>query len=113
MKFRALDGNWDWKLGKGTGSYSGDSQAIAYDVKSKILSWVGDCFFDVQAGIDWKNILGSKDQKSQLDDAIKKIIVEEYGIIELSFFESEISDRTYHCTVRFKTIYNETIEVKI
>lgn len=113
MRFRALDSNWDWKFGKGIGSYSGDTQAIAYDVKSKILSWVGDCFFDAQAGIDWKNILGSKDQKSQLDDAIKKIIVEEYGIIELSYFESEISDRTYHCTVRFKTIYNETIEVKI
>lgn len=113
MRFRALDSNWDWKFGKGLGSYSGDTQAIAYDVKSKILSWVGDCFFNETAGIDWKNILGSKDQKSQLDDAIKKIIVEEYGIIELSFFESEISDRTYHCTVRFKTIYNETIEVKI
>lgn len=113
MRFRALDSNWDWKFGKGIGSYSGDTQAIAYDVKSKILSWVGDCFFNEAAGIDWKNILGSKDQKSQLDDAIKKIIVEEYGVIELSFFESEISDRTYHCTVRFKTIYNETIEVKI
>lgn len=113
MRFRALDSNWDWKFGKGVGSYSGDTQAIAYDVKSKILSWVGDCFFNETAGIDWKNILGSKDQKSQLDDAIKKIIVEEYGVIELSFFESEISDRTYHCTTRFKTIYNETIEVKI
>lgn len=113
MRFRALDGNWDWKFGKGIGSYSGDTQAIAYDVKSQILSWIGDCFFNETAGIDWKNILGSKDQKSRLDDAIKKIIVEEYGIVELSFFESEISDRTYHCTVRFKTIYNETIEVKI
>ena len=113
MKFRALDGTWDWKFGKGVGSYSTESMAIAYDVKSKILSWLGDCFFDETAGIDWYNILGSKDQKSQLDSVIKKIVVDEYGVIELSFFESSIENRQYTCTVRFKTIYNETIEVKI
>lgn len=113
MKFRALDGNWDWKFGKGTGSYSGDAKAIAYDVKSKILSWYGDCFFAVQDGIDWKNILGSKDQKKKLDTNIKRILIGQEGVTEITFFESEISERIYHCTARFKTIYNETIEVKI
>ena len=113
MRFRALDNNWDWRFGKGISSYSTDTQAIAYDVKSKILSWYGDCFFYKGAGIDWKNILGSKDQKKNLDEIIRKIIIEEEGIIELSFFESSVYNRTYHCTIRFKTIYNETIEVKI
>jgi hypothetical protein len=113
MIFRSLDGNWDWSFGRGKSDYATDSEAIAYDVKSKILSWIGDCFFDDTAGIDWKNIIGTKDQKSQLDRAIKKIVVDEYGIVDLSFFESEIIDRSYHCNLRFKTIFNETIEVKI
>lgn len=113
MLFRYLDSNWDWNFGKGIGCYSGDTQAIAFDVKSKILSWVNDCFFAMEDGIDWQNILGSKDKKKQLDMDIKQTIIEEDGITELTFFESEISDRIYHCTVRFKTIYNETIEVKI
>lgn len=113
MRFRALDSNWDWKFGKGIGSYSGDVQAIAYDVKSKILSWVGDCFFAMEDGIDWKNILGTKDGKEQLDTSIKQIIKDEENITDITFFESTISGRVYHCTVRFKTIYNETIEVKI
>lgn len=113
MKFRSLDGNWDWNFGSGLSSYSPDSMAIAYDVKSKILSWYGDCFFAMNEGIDWKNILGTKNQKETLDGNIKQIIVNTDGIVELSFFESEITDRVYHCTAKFKTIYNETIEVKI
>ena len=113
MRFRALDSNWDWKFGKGTGSYSGDSQAIAYDIKSKILSWFGDCFFDANAGIDWKNILGSKNQKEKLDNDIKKIISLEDGVVDITFFDSEINNRVYSFTARIKTEFNETIEVKI
>lgn len=113
MKFRSLDGNWDWEFGKGKTSYSPDSIAIAYDVKSKILSWYGDCFFAMNEGIDWKNILGTKNQKETLDASIKQIIVDSDGVVELSFFESIIENRQYHCTAKFKTIYNETLEVKI
>ena len=113
MKFRSLDGNWDWRFGRGSADYSGNSMAIAYDVKSKILSWYGDCFFDMNEGIDWKNILGSKNQKEQLDNSIRQIIVNEPEVVELTYFESEISKRVYTCTARLKTVYNETIEVKI
>ena len=113
MKFRTLDSNWDWRFGKGLSDYSDNSIAIAYDIKTKILSWLGDCFFYATAGIDWKNILGSKYQKDTLDSEIKKIIVNEYGVIEMSFFESYIENRKYGCTAKLKTIYNETIEVKI
>lgn len=113
MRFRTLDGNWDWNFGRGLSDYSDEAISIAYDVKSKILSWYGDCFFDADAGIDWKNILGTKDQKETLDLSIKRIILEEENVTELTFFESSIIDRKYTCTARFKTIYNETIEVKI
>lgn len=113
MRFRTLDGNWDWNFGRGLSDYSDEAIAIAYDVKSKILSWYGDCFFDADAGIDWKNIIGTKDQKEKLDLDVKRIILEEENVTQITFFESSIIDRKYTCVVRFKTIYNETIEVKI
>lgn len=113
MIFRTLDSNWDWNFGRGLSDYSEETMAIAYDVKSKILSWYGDCFFDADAGIDWKNILGTKDQKEVLDLNVKRIVSDEEGITEITFFDSAIENRKYTCTIRFKTIYNETIEVKI
>jgi len=113
MKFRTLDSNWDWKFGAGNSDFASNSLAIAYDIKTQILSWYGDCFFDAGAGIDWKNILGSKNKKEELDNSVKKIIVGNEDVSDISFFDSEITNREYHCTARVKTIYNETIEVKI
>lgn len=113
MKFRTLDSNWDWKFGTGNSDFANNSLATAYDIKTQILSWYGDCFFAMQDGIDWKNILGTKDQKKTLDTAIKQILVTQEDVIEISYFDSEITNRQYHCTARVKTIYNETIEVKI
>lgn len=113
MDFRTLDENWDWNFGRGRNDYASQSLAIAYSIKTKILSWYRDCFFDVEAGIDWKNILGSKVSKGDADAAIKKIIVTEDGVDGLVYFDSEVTNRIYSCTARIKTIYGDTIEVRI
>jgi len=113
MRTRTVDGNWDWRFGKGLNDYADDALGVAYTIKMKILSWFGDCFFAMDEGIDWKNILGNKNTKDQADTSIKEIIIGDPEITELVYFESEIVDRKYICTIRFKTIYGETIEVKI
>lgn len=113
MIFRVLDSNWDWNYGRGIQDYASESLAIAYSIKTKILSWYGDCFFAMEDGVDWKNILGSKDSKEDANAAIKKIIATEEGVAELLFFDSSLEQRTYHCTARYKDIYGETIEVRI
>lgn len=113
MKTRTLDNNWDWRFGKGVNDYAQNALNVAYAVKMKILSWYGDCFFAMEDGVDWKNILGEKLSKEEADRSIKEIIQNEPEITELIYFDSEVVDRVYHATARFKTVYNETIEVKI
>ena len=113
MKTRTVDSNWDWRFGKGLQDYSVESLSVAYSVKMKVLSWIGDCFFDATAGIDWKNILGAKNTKEQADTSIRDIVLSDDEITELTYFDSEVVDRKYTCTMRFKTVYGETIEVKI
>lgn len=113
MKTRTVDSNWDWRFGKGLSDYSDEALSVAYTVKMKMLSWLGDCFFDATAGIDWKNILGAKNSKEIADDSIRDIVLGEDEITELTYFDSSVEDRKYTCTVRFKTVYGETIEVKI
>lgn len=113
MKTRTVDGNWDWNFGKGLNDYADNALGVAYTVKMKILSWYKDCFFAMEDGIDWKNILGSKVTKEEADTQIKDIIQEEPEITEMIYFDSSVVDRIYSATIRFKTIYNETIEVRI
>lgn len=113
MKTRVLDKNWDFVIGHGLNDYADDALGVAYTIKMKVLSWFGDCFFAMNDGIDWKNILGNKNTKDQADSSIKEIIVGDPEITELVYFESVVVDRKYTCTIRFKTVYGETIEVKI
>ena len=113
MKTRIVDKNWDFVFGRGNQDYANEALSVAYSVKMKVLSWLGDCFFDSTAGIDWKNILGSKNTKEKADNSIRDIVLGDDEITELVYFDSEVVDRKYICTIRFKTVYGETIEVKI
>lgn len=113
MRVRTLDKNWDWNFGRSRQDYAQSSLSSAYDVKQKALCWYEDCFFDMLSGIDYKNLLGEKGGKETIDMSLKNIVAIQPDIIELVFFESSVVNRKYTATIRFKTVYNETIEVKI
>lgn len=113
MLFRTLDENWDWQFGRGRNDYASDSLYVAFDLKTKILSWINDCFFSMSSGINWKKYLGGKIQKSEIDSAVKDQIIFTEQVAEIVYFESSVANRTYTCTARVKTIYGDTIEVKI
>ena len=89
MKTRTVDSNWDWRFGKGLNDYADDALGVAYTVKMKVLSWYKDCFFAMEDGVDWKNILGSKSTKEMADESIRDIIRSEPEITELVYFDSE------------------------
>lgn len=62
MSFRNLDKNHDWVYGSGRNDYVTELQEIALNIETKILSFLGDCFFAVNEGIDWFNLLGYRYQ---------------------------------------------------
>lgn len=113
MRIRVLDENWDWKYGRSENDYASEALAVAYDLKTKIWSWYGDCFFDQEAGIDWLNRLGSKDQKEFLDGDLKKIASTQQYVTEIVSFESTLEERIYHAQMVVKTVFNKTIEIRI
>ena len=47
MIFRSLDELGDWNFGKGVQDFVSGNDAIALNIKTRIQSWVGDCFFDM------------------------------------------------------------------
>lgn len=62
MRVRGLDDNGDWLFGKSTNDYRVDKDALKQNVKTRLASFLGDCFFSLSSGIDWFNLLGSKNQ---------------------------------------------------
>jgi hypothetical protein len=85
MICRALDINGDWTFGKGYNDYLSANRAVAQLVNTNLLSWLNDCFFATNDGVDWANLLGSKNQLA-LNLAISAVILNTdnvTGIVQL------------------------------
>lgn len=106
MIFRNLDENGDWQSGKGKQDFCAQNQAIGLNIKTRILSWVGDCFFDLRAGIDWVNRLGSKNQKLLLDADLRRLILTTQNVTGLNSFDSFLDGRKFTANFSVNTIYS-------
>jgi hypothetical protein len=80
MTFRQLDVNGDWTFGKGTANYAVDEKAIDLNIRTTILSWKGDCFFDLQAGLNWRELLDTG-QQDRLDIALHSLILQVEDVV--------------------------------
>lgn len=110
MIIRNIDANNDWTFGKGKQNYAQEDNAIATNLKTRLQSFLNDCFFDMEAGLDWFNILG-KDREKLLSE-VKKCIVTSYGIYRLNdvdvYFDREKREITI--TYNVDTIYSPNLE---
>lgn len=102
--FRTLDKNGDMNFGRGKSDYAKGQDAIKLDVKTRLNSWLNDCFFDMQAGIDWYNRIGSKGEQQLLEQEIKNVILKTDGVKGITSFSTDVSDR------RFTASYNVITE---
>lgn len=103
MIIRKIDGENDWTFGKGLSNYATDELAVEENIKTRILSWVGDCFFALNEGIDWKSRL-DVGQKVALEQEIRAMILNSYGTIGINSVDVNFSGTTRLFTVTYDII---------
>lgn len=108
MIIRTIDAQGDWVFGSGKSSYKKDLPALKQNIKTRLLEWKGDCFFDSGAGVDWNSRLGNKSQLQPLIDEVRAVILKTDGITEVLSLDSALSDDR-NLTVNFsiKTAFGE------
>lgn len=115
MIFRELDENHDWQYGRGVQNYARQNQAIGLNIKTRLLSWINDCFFDMGAGIDWLNRLGSKGQRDLLEADLRRIILQSEDVTGLIDFQTTVIGRKFSATfdiqTRYSLSYRETLQM--
>jgi hypothetical protein len=104
MLIRKNDENNDWIFGRGRNDYLKNKDALIQNLKTRILSWKNDCFFDLQAGVDWNNYLDIG-TKFFLDQNVKQVILQTPDVIKINSYESVLSDRDLTITANIYTIY--------
>lgn len=77
----------DWNFGKSLNNYISANAAVKQNIQTRLLSFLGDCFFDITAGIDWFNLLGSSKNELLLSINVSSVILNTpnvTGILQLS-----------------------------
>lgn len=93
MIVRALDANGDWTFGAGKNNYLQGAAAVGQAIATRCLSFLGDCFFATDAGIDWFNLLGGKNQLN-LQLALSSTILNTPNVISLTALSINLDDTT-------------------
>jgi hypothetical protein len=109
MIFRNLDSTGDWVLGYGKSSYVRDEAAIETNIKTRLASWVGNCPWDLTAGVDWINRLDAN-QAAQLQLDLSNVIAQSDGVVNVTFVEGVLDGKTRNFVVRYKvdTVYSQS-----
>ena len=101
MIVRAIDySTGDWMFGKGINDYRRNLAAVTQNIGTRLNQYLGDCFFDLGAWIDWFNLLGANDL-SALQLAISTVILntdQVTGLLELSL----VLDASRNVTIRYQ-----------
>lgn len=105
MKHRGVDENGNWVFGKGKNSYATGVEAIKLNIRTRLLSFKNNCFFDLEAGINWFD-LGSASEKNLqvLNLRIKEVIGTSYGVNKIISSELHVDRVTREVRATYKVL---------
>ena len=104
MIIRTVTQNNDWTFGKGKNNYKTNLAALEQNIKTRLLFWKNDCFYDFDSGVDYNNFL-DRSTKNFLDSDVKRQVLQTEGVIKINIFNSTIESRNYEAQMNILTIY--------
>ena len=103
----------EWAFGRGFGDYAVDNQAVAQNIKTRLLSFKDDWFLNVDAGVDYFNLIGYNGRQEFLMNAISNTILGTYGVLKITELKTEIKDRKASIVASVFTIFDEIIKLEL
>lgn len=113
MATRAVDSVGNWQFGNSFTNYKTDLDELKQNIITSLKSWKGDCFFDLDAGVDWYNILGSYNQDDYLKENIINIVQNIDGVININDYNATLDEnRNITINLIINTVYG-TIQIEV
>lgn len=108
---RALDPNdADWTFGQSGNNFARNNVAVAQNIRTRLSMFFGECFFSLNQGIDYLNLLGQKNQNA-LNLAISATILNTTDVVGLRSLSAIFDHETREYTVSYQvqTTYSVTL----
>lgn len=114
MIIRAIDAQNDWKFGHGLSDYAQDEAGVEENIKTRLQSWIGNCFFALQDGVDWRARLDTG-QKSNLINELKTVILSSFGVVAVISINGVFDGVTRAFTVSavIQTIFSPAFQIQL
>lgn len=115
MRVRSLDKNGDWTLGNGKANYKNDLNFIKQSAVTRVKSFKYDWFLDIQANIDWWNILGQKNNEEIIRSQVYKTLSETEGVTAIKELNINVNRETRNAViiVDLKTVFGDIDNLEI
>lgn len=109
MIFRQITSLGDWTFGQGINGYATSEAAIELNIRTRLLSWRGNCFFALNDWVDWLSRL-DKGQENNLNQELKNVILQSFGVVAVNSFSGSLNrlTRAYVVTFNIATIFGQT-----
>ncbi len=113
---RSLDINHDWNFGSGKQSYLIDNNAVAQNVQTRLYSFINDCYFDMEAGIDWIRLLGTKNTEDEIILACRAIILNTDEVVRVNSISASVSKSRviiieYNIDTNYSRSFQQALEI--
>ena len=108
MIVKSLDSNGDWTFGSSLNNYLRNQKAVVQNVNTRLQEFLGDCFFNTGAGINWLNLLGGKNQTA-ISLAVTNTILSTDQVIGLQQLNINLNDATRSLFIEYtvQTSYSQ------
>lgn len=115
MRVSGLDEDGDWRFGRGLAAYISRGDAIRQNVVTRLKSFRSDFFLDIDANIDWIDLLGRRDTKDEIMRAVERITLATEGVTTITKLEIEVKTSTRNATIMlaFGTIFDDEFNEEI
>lgn len=108
MITRALDNNSDATFGQGRENFLSDQNAIALNIKTRLYSLLRDCFFDIQAGVDWMRFMSVPTKAQEIQLSVRAIVLQSYGVVKVNNIFVSVVDRRILISINIDTIFTNS-----
>ena len=102
MRVSGLDSNLDWRFGKGRAAYKRNADAIAQNILTRLRSFRGDWYLDVDAGVNWVELLGNPGTEKRIIRAVESTVLQTEGVISIQELKITGRDSTRGVKIRIR-----------
>ena len=102
---RSIDSNNDFNFGNGKSDYVEEELALKQNILTRLQEYKKDCFFDIDAGINYDYYLSSKNTQDALLKEIRYAILQTEDVMGIKSITSNIVNREILIIAQIYSIY--------